>query len=94
MKEARNKKLLIVCFVSEIARRGKSTETVGRFMVTRERGEEGNQVWLLNGYEVFWSDKVLKLKRDVIAHTVNILNASELHILKWLTVCGMNFTSI
>lgn len=44
MKEARNKKLLIVCFVSEIARRGKSTETVGRFMVTRERGEEGNQV--------------------------------------------------
>ena len=44
MKEARNKKLLIVCFVSEIARRGKSTETVGRFMVNRERGEEGNQV--------------------------------------------------
>ena len=64
MKEARNKKLLIVCFIFEIARRGKSTEIVGRFMVTRERGEEGNRAWLLNGYEVFWSDNVLKLKRD------------------------------
>ena len=33
MKEARNKKLLIVCFIFEIARRDKSTEIVGRFML-------------------------------------------------------------
>ena len=64
LNERRNKKLLIVCFLSEIARRGKSKATGGRFMVIRERGEEGNGVWLLNGYEVFGSDKVLKLKRD------------------------------
>ena len=40
---------------------------------------------------MFWSDKVLKLKEMVIAHTVNILNASELHILKWLTVMLCEF---
>ena len=42
-ERSKKKKLLIVCFIFEIARRGKSTEIVGRFMVTRERGEEGNR---------------------------------------------------
>lgn len=39
-------------------------------------------------------ENVLELDRKYWLHIVNVLNATELLILKWLIVCSMNFISI
>lgn len=52
--------------------------------------------WFLYGYKVFFSgeEKMLKFERDVSYITLKVSNATELHLLKQLIVCYMNYTSI
>lgn len=80
----------------EVSRVGKSTERESMWVVVRDWGEGGMSSNCLTGTGFIVRDgNVFELDRGGgYNNTVNVLNPTQLFILKWLILYCMNFTVI